>query len=176
MPDGAQHLQPHEDVEGKDLGEGHLLARDDTSIARRLDLLKRARERLDGLAYWRAADRLALDRMRNPQAGDLVVELTTRFQGDPDTYVLASGLLLVHEREEWACTDADWARTVAEERANHEEAGLTFDAAEFARGRFTDRATYIQYGVSATDICRWSNCRFVAVPEDLYTQSAQAQR
>jgi hypothetical protein len=161
-------LQPHEGVRGRDLGEGHLLALDDDSVTHRLEVLARTWRRWDDILHARISDRDALfERMYNPRVGDLVVEQTTSFRRDPASQVQASGLLLVHERKEWASTDEEWARTVAEEKANHEASGLPFDAEQFARERFADTASYIQYGASAVDICRWSNCKFIAIPADL---------
>lgn len=163
-----RYPQPHEGTHGADLGTGHLLALDDDSIARRLEILARTWERWDDILHGRIDGRDALfERMYNPRVGDLVVEQTTSFRRDPASQVQASGLLLVHERKEWASTDEEWARTVAEEKMYHEQSGLPFDAEQFARDRFADTASYIQYGASADDVIRWSNCKFIAVPADL---------
>jgi hypothetical protein len=168
MTSSTQYLQPHEGVQGRDLNEGHLLTLDDASVDRRLELISLTRERYDDILHARIADRdAAFERMYNPRVGDLVMELTTSFRTDRDWQVQASGILLVHERREWACTDEEWARNVEQERVDHEESGIDFDAEQFARDRFADRASYIQYGAASRDICRWANCKFIAVPDDL---------
>lgn len=167
-----RYPQPHEGVTATDLGPGHLLALDEASVDRRLKVLDLAQQRWDDILHGRIPDRdAAFDRMYNPRVGDLVTELTTSFRADRDSRIQASGILLVHERREWASTDEQWAQTVAEEKANHEEEGLVFDVEQFARDRFADTASYIQYGSAAADICRWSNCKFIAVPADLYEPS-----
>lgn len=171
--DWSQYPQPHEGVQGTELGEGHLLALDDASIERRLKVVARAMERYDDVLHARISNRNdVFDRMYNPRVGDTVMELTTSFRLDPKAQTQAFGILLVHERREWACTDEDWARNVAKEKANHEEDGLEFDAEQFAKDRFADTASYIQYGSGAQDICRWSNCKFLAVPADLVLESS----
>jgi hypothetical protein len=168
MVDEKRYLQPHEGVRGTDLGEGHLLALDEISIGRRLELISLARERYDDILHARIANRdAAFDRMYNPCVGDMVMELTTSFRRGREGQVEASGILLIPERREWSCTDEEWAKNVAEEKASHEEAGRDFDAERFARDRFADTASYIQYGPASRDICRWSNCKLIAIPEDL---------
>lgn len=167
MTDGAQYPQPHEGVKGADLKEGHLLALDGASIERRLELRNRMREYLGDVLHGAVADRnVAFDRMYNPVVGDMVMELTTSFRADLETKTQGFGILLVHERKEWACTDEEWTETVAQEEAEHKEAGLGFNAEQFARNRFADTASYIQYGPAAGDVCRWRNCKLLAVPAD----------
>lgn len=94
------------------------------------------------------------ERIRDPQIGDLVVEshMATRHRADLDTRTKAVGYLLEH-RTEWACTDAEWADAIAE------DPGL-------ADQRVTDEAWYVQYGPAPEDVCRWTNCSFLAVPVD----------
>lgn len=168
--DWSQYPQPHEGVQGTELDEGHLLALDDASIERRRTVIGRMKERWDDVVKIHnppPGAAAAFDQMYNPQAGDMVMELTTSFRRDLTAHIQGFGILLVHERQEWACTDEEWARNVAKEKANHEASGLDFDAEQFAKDRFTDTASYIQYGPGADDICRWSNCQFLAVPADL---------
>lgn len=164
----TRYPQPHEGVQGSALGEEHLLALTEESIARRLEMTARMWQRWDDILHGRIADRDALfERMYNPQVGDLVVEQTSSFRRNRDSQIQASGILLVHERREWASSDEDWALTVSREEESHRGSGLSFDVEQFASERFTDKFTYIQYGADPGDICRWSNCKFIAVPEDI---------
>ncbi|MFE0472721.1 hypothetical protein ACFW2V_14000 [Streptomyces sp. NPDC058947] len=171
----GQHPQPHEGVEGGALPEGHLLALTEEAIARRLEMISQTWRRWGDILHARIDGRDALfERMYSPRVGDLVIEQTTSFRRDPISRVQACGLLLIHERKEWASTDIEWAQVVAEEKESHETSDLPFDAERFAqRERVAENATYIQYGASAVDICRWSNCKFIAIPEDIAEQFTQ---
>ena len=172
-----RHPQPHEGIQGSGLPEGHLLALTEESIARRLEMLTCMWQRWDDILHGRIADRDALfERMYNPQVGDLVVEQTSSFRRNRDSQIQASGILLVHERKEWASSDEDWALTVSREEASHRSSGLPFDVEEFARERFADKFTYIQYGADPGNICRWSNCKFIAVPQDIAERFTQPRR
>lgn len=168
MASSMQHLQPHSGIQGKSLGEGHLLSLDDESVARRMEVLHRTWQRWRDILHGRLPDRDALfNCMYDPQIGDLVVEITTGSRRSGEDLVQASGILLVSGRKEWASSDEQWAQAVAEEKAAHEKAGIPFDADRFAGERFTDTAHYIQYGPDPQDVCRWVNCKFIAIPEDL---------
>lgn len=162
------YLQPHEGVQGMELGEGHLLALDEASIRRRIEVINRVKERWDDILYGQVADRdAAFKRMYNPRVGDMVMELTTSFRSDRESQVQGFGILLVYKRREWACTDEEWALHVAREKEEHEKLGLSFDAGAYGRNRFPDTVSYLQYGPDPGDICRWSNCTFIAVTADV---------
>jgi hypothetical protein len=168
MTTEEQYPQPHEGVRGLDLAPGHPLSLDEASVDRRLEMLERVRQRWNDILHDRIPDRDHLfDVMYDPHPGDMVLELTTSFRTDRDSRVLASGILLVHERKEWASTDEEWAQTVAQEKASHEEDGYSFDEEQFAKDRFATSASYVQYGPSPTYVCRWSNCKFIVIPMDL---------
>lgn len=90
------------------------------------------------------------ERVREPQIGDFVVEVTRgHYSKDPDLRRKAFGVLLA-TREEYTTTDAQWAELIAEYPEEDE--------------RLTDTAWYIQYGSAGRDVCRWTNCRFYMVP------------
>lgn len=153
--------QPHEGVRGVGLGEASPFdLNSETALEQRLKLRDQVTQRWTDILHNRIPDReAAFDRMYNPRVGDTVMEHTTSFRADVQTKVQSIGILLVHEREEWACTDKEWAEIVAREAAE----GVTLTEED----RLVDRASYIQYGPSPNDICRWRNCQFLAVPEDI---------
>lgn len=95
-------------------------------------------------------------RMSSPRAGDLVMEVSTPgiLPMRRDSLLKGFGFL-VCEREEYVDTDDEWAKC-ADEYGDQE--------------RPHDRIWYVQYGPEAADVCRWENCRFVALPkyEDEY--------
>ena len=154
----SELLQPHEGVAGID--------RDDWL----LDLDMRAlphRDALASVAYNLQQASLVgnpapivkriWDRISKPKIGDLVVESTYWFPNRDEDHRAKSLGILVAKRSEWACSDDEWAKTVAEEDPE-------ITAME---GRpIESDAWYIQYGSKAADICRWSNCTFIAIPTD----------
>lgn len=166
--------QPREGITGTDRTEDDLLSLEDAAIPRRLLMIGMAHCLRKATLVGNPAPIVARmnERIRDPQPGDLVVEESTAYRRDEDTQVKAFGILLAH-RTEWAQTDEEWAADVEQERKAHEE---------FLRGpyaqpgdadepwepdeRMTDHAWYVQYGPKAGDICRWTNCSFVAIPTD----------
>ena len=112
------------------------------------------------------------ERMRDPQPGDLVMETSSTYRLHAEDFYRAFGILLAH-RTEWWTTDAEWEKTVAEDRAAHEEFlngpySIPGDRDEPWEPveRTTDHAWYVQYGPKPEDVCRWVNCEFVTVPAD----------
>lgn len=148
----ARYPQPREGVAGTERTEDDLLALDDKAIARRLMMIGTARALHSATLVGNPAPKVAemSARMRNPRPGDLVLELTNRRQ-DVDTQIKGFGILVEH-RNEWASTDDEWAATCAE------------DPDVRADERFHDHAWYVQYGPAAEDVCRWTNCEFIAIP------------
>jgi hypothetical protein len=95
-------------------------------------------------------------RVYNPQVGDLVVEQSTAgrsfYKGPDEGVAWCKGFgVLIEHREEWWLTDEEWAHAQLEDEYEH---------------RRTDYAWYVQFGPDPTDICRWVNCEFWAVPID----------
>lgn len=96
-------------------------------------------------------------RMEKPQIGDLVVEYTAlspRERPIEDRY-RGFGYLLAR-RTEWADSAAEWAQFERDEPDNATE-----------DNRATNEAWYVQYGPKAADVCRWTNCDFIALPGTL---------
>lgn len=96
------------------------------------------------------------ERIRSPQVGDLVVEMSVLYGGDADRRSRGFGILIEH-RDEWWTTDEEWATAVAEYKA---------DDPEWDEPRSVDHAWYVQYGPRPGDICRWTNCSFIVIPTD----------
>lgn len=94
-------------------------------------------------AYW--------DRMKSPRAGDLVLEVSTPgiLPGRLDGLIKGLGFL-VCTREEYIDTDEEWEQVKDQYRD---------------QPRPADQRWYVQYGQAAADVCRWENCRFVALPK-----------
>lgn len=149
------YKQPREGVKGIDRDDW-LLSLDEAAVAHR--------DALRAVVYhlWSATlignpapiVRHMYERISHPRVGDLVIETSGifRFRDDLETRTQALGILLEHRREWWH-TDEEWARELAEEPYEDE--------------RPTEDAWYVQYGSSAEDVCRWTNCDFITVPIDL---------
>jgi hypothetical protein len=91
------------------------------------------------------------DRISHPRVGDLVVETGVMFSRDLDDRLKGFGILLAH-RDEYMHTDLQWEAVCSQWEGEP---------------RPTMEAWYIQYGNAAVDICRWSNCDFLAIPTEL---------
>lgn len=141
--------QPRENITGVARSEDDLLDLDDRSLARRRMMIATARALYDAVLVGNPVPKVArmYTRMANPRAGDLVLEVS-HFSRDEDTEAKGFGILMA-QRTEWAQTDEEWAAVT--------ESG-------YAGPRTLDEAWYVQYGPAATDVCRWTNCQFVAVP------------
>lgn len=146
--------QPHEGVTGLDRPD-YLLSLDDRALAHRDALIAMA-SHLSGACL--VGDPAPIvermdKRIRAPQPGDLVVEVSTQYTADAGRRIKGLGILL-EQRVEWWETDAEWEAIKAEDG--------TLEDAE----RMTDRAWYIQYGPEPGDVCRWVNCQFTVIPTD----------
>lgn len=143
--------QPHEDIKGSPLSDD-LLSLDEKAVAHRDALIGMARLLHKACLVGDAAPVVVriYDRLTKPQPGDLVVGMSAMYSRDGDHRLKGLGILL-EKRVEWMETDEEWAELVADEEADTDE-------------RFTDEAWYIQYGPNAEDVCRWTDCMFIALP------------
>jgi len=150
----TRYPQPREGITGTERTEDDLLALDDKAVARRLMMMGTAKALYDAVLVGNPAPKVAemLARMRDPQPGDLVMEVSSSYRRDVDAKVKGFGVLVEH-REEWASTDAEWAAEIASDALIDPD-----------RDRFHDHAWYVQYGPAAEDVCRWTNCEFIAIP------------
>jgi hypothetical protein len=147
-----QMKQPHQDVTGTDRTD-LLLSLDEAALAHRAWLAGLAFHLSTATTVGNPApvvSRMA-ERIRSPQIGDLVVEQSSHWRGNPDDRVKGFGILVEH-RTEWWDTDEDYQRHITEYPEEADEP------------RATDHAWYVQYGSAAVDICRWTNCSFLAIP------------
>jgi hypothetical protein len=146
----TRYPQPYEGISGTVCGDG-LLDLDDKAIAFRRRMITVAGALRDAVTVGNPAPKVAkLDaRMRDPEVGDLVMEAGTPYSRDPDRQIRGFGILLAH-RDEWMTTDQEWAAEASEDDE-----------------RFHDHAWYVQYGPAAEDVCRWTDCEFIAVPTGL---------
>lgn len=171
---GRTFPEPREGIAGTARTGDDLLSLEDAALPRRRMMIAIARHLRQATMVGQPAPVVQRmnDRMRSPQPGDLVVETSRTIWGGRGLEVEGFGILLAH-RKEWWETDAEWAATVEQERASHEE---------FLRGpyahpgdadqpwepddRSTDHAWYVQYGPAEKDVCRWVNCEFITIPVD----------
>lgn len=153
----ARYPQPREGITGTERTDDDLLSLDDKAVPRRLLMLGTASALYAAVLVGNPAPVVAKmhDRMRKPQPGDLVMEVGVQFRkSDPDSQIKGFGILIDH-RKEWMSTDEEWAAEVAN------EPGI-----DPVRDRFADDAWYVQYGPHVEDVCRWTNCDFLAIPTD----------
>lgn len=154
--------EPHEGIAGT-VRSDDLLDIHDAALARREIMIVMAKALHDALLVGNPAPRVKrmYDRFGrdNARPGDLVVEVSTLHDHEQKGF----GILVEH-REEWASTLADWERVIEEEREAWNEDYEPFDPDSEDLIRQTDHAWYVQYGPKPGDVCRWTNCSFVAVP------------
>lgn len=145
--------QPREDISGSPLSDD-LLSLDERAIAHRDALISMAKLLHTACLVGNAAPVVTrmYDRMKEPRPGDLVVERTSAmYSRNPDDKLKGFGIL-IETRTEWASSDEEWAAQLAEEAVLVED------------DRSTVTAWYIQYGPAPVDVCRWTNCEFIALP------------
>lgn len=149
----TRYPQPREGITGSERTEDDLLGLDDKAIARRLMMIGTARALHSAVLVGNPAPKVAemYARMRDLRPGDLVMEVTHHGH-DTDTKIKGFGILIAY-RDEWMSTGEEWAAELAEDRDLDPVAD-----------RFHDHAWYVQYGPAAEDVCRWTNCEFIAVP------------
>lgn len=145
--------QPHEDIPGVDR-EDWLLDLDERAIPHRDALATMAFHLQRASMVGNPAPVVSeiWDRISEPKVGDLVAEVTYWFPSRDEDHRARSLGILIERRAEWACSDEQWEQWQAEDPDG--ERPIERDA------------WYIQYGSKAADICRWTNCMFVAIPLD----------
>ena len=144
--------QPHEDIVGTDRSASDLLSLEDRAVEHRDALIAMTRALHSATLVGNPAPiahRIYV-RMTNPAPGDLVIETTRCMYATNDLRAKGFGILLA-QRTEWVDTDAEWAA------AKEEDPSLT------EADRSAESVYYVQYGPSPTDICRWTNCEFLAL-------------
>lgn len=146
--------EPMQDVEGIDYDDP-LLKLDDASLRMRATVITIVASMWPSVLASRAKE--PYERMKDPQDGDLVVESTSALywaQRDPMAHRVIHGFgYLLGHRLEWGQTRVEWLEAVARGDCGPEE-------------RYADQITYVQYGPTARDIARWSNCMWIAVPTE----------
>lgn len=160
---GEQLLQPHEGVRGRDRTGDYLLSLDDRAVAHRDALISMAMLLRSACLVGQPAPvvkRMAA-RLNAPKVGDLVVEWMMAGR-DVDTRLKAFGYLVAWRRE-WASTDEEWERWKREEADGYRRLGFVHVVNDSERMVEPD-AWYVQYGPDPGDVCRWSNCSFMALP------------
>lgn len=147
--------QPREDIANGTNRDDDLLSLDDTAVAHRDALIGMARLLYNATMVGNPAPITAdvYKRVSEPQPGDLVVEAGVLYTRDQDKRLKGLGVLL-EKRTEWWHTDKEWADLLAEEAYEPDD------------DRPTDEAWYVQYGTKAEDVCRWTDCKFIALPYD----------
>jgi hypothetical protein len=154
--------EPHEGVTGMDYTQDSLLDIDETGLTWRQDGMERF------YRLWQSslnAERWGDigTRMDSPAVGDIVMEVTSFFLLSKESYRRQAFGILRDVRTEWECTAGEWTAAMGEETAAAEAEGRDFRPHE----RRTVKSWYVQYGPSAEDICRWGNCKFIALPPKL---------
>ncbi len=146
--------QPHEGVRGVDRTGNDFLSLDPSAVYHRDVLMALARHFYTAIRVGEPApvvQRMYAD-VVNPKVGDLVVENARGFYAkDLDTRLKAMGFL-VERRREWWQTDEEYQKALDEGEQDPDDE------------RPTDEAWYVQYGPDPGDICRWTNCDFIAIP------------
>lgn len=168
--------EPHAGVRGIARDDDDLLDLSERAVARRRMMIVAARAFIDAIRVGNPApvvqrlnDRFGArydsDDDRGFRRGDLVVELTALRSDDTERIRTGFGILLT-DRDEWWDTSAQWEAAIEVERIAHEEAGHKepFDAVASCGHRMVDHAWYVQYGPKPEDVCRWTDCTFIALP------------
>jgi hypothetical protein len=155
MIDRSNLKQPREGIVGVERDD-FLLSLDEKAVPHRDALIAMARHLQTASLVGNPAPvvQRIYERIKNPQAGDLVVEWSMSVRArDLDTRMKAFGVLIEH-RNEWWETDDEWQALKAED-------GFLTD-----EERMVDHAWYVQYGNDPGDVYRWVNCDFLAIPTD----------
>jgi hypothetical protein len=128
--------KPHEGISGAPWTRDHLLNIDETGLKWRVGAMERLYQLWgDSLHPIEGAAGLQLfNRMDSPVVGDVVMEVTSFFRLQRDAEYRRQGFGVLLGMRE-----------------------------EWDQGR-AEKAWYIQYGPEAEDVCRWVNCKFIAVP------------
>lgn len=142
--------QPWEGIKGSERDGSDLLSLEEEAMPRRRVMVMMALAQYSATQVGSPAPKVAQmgRRMRSPQPGDLVVEVT-RAHG-PLSEHRGFGILLA-ARKEWVQSDGEWAALPAGQREE---------------GRSVGEAWYIQYGPEPGDVARWTDAQVVAVLAD----------
>lgn len=149
--------QPREDVTGTSRDTDDLLSLDERAMAHRDALIAMAKHLHAACLVGHPAPivQRMYERISKPRVGDLVVESSSGMHSsDADKRFKAFGVL-VEKREEWWEADEEWEGLKAEDHSLADE------------DRLTDTAWYVQYGPQPEDVCRWTDCSFIAIPTEL---------
>jgi hypothetical protein len=163
--------EPHEGIRGVLRDQDDLLSLEPQALARRQIIIAIAFAFHDIASCAQKApkaerigERFGRLHGDGPEIGDLVIEATTLYGNklrrsedteDFDRANMGFGILVAH-RWEWWETHEEYDAM----RARQEPEDLDYEY------RATDHAWYIQYGPQPGDICRWTNCSFMALPTD----------
>lgn len=144
--------EPGERLRGTDYTASDLLNIDEAALARRDLMIGMMQVLIQASMVGSPAPNTAAvwERISSPQVGDLVVEHSVRYSSNPENRMHGFGILLGH-RNEYTDTPDGWATLLADGAVGPEDT------------RTVEHAWYVQYGPSADDVCRWTNCDFYAL-------------
>lgn len=175
--------EPHEGITGAERDDD-LLDLTPEALRRRLIMCAMAKGFHDAVGVGNAAPRVQRmnERFNRPftgphnfRPGDLMIE-TSALYGAPSRDGWERGFgIYITDRQEWATTLGEYEEWIEEERTYYEDTTYDFDPKSPDWARHTDHAWYIQYGSNPGDVCRWTNCSFLAVPTS-YAMLAELER
>lgn len=159
----TEYLQPHQGIKGTVRLADDLLALIDVALPRRRMMANLAMALHSATLVGNPAPvvQRMYERMTHPQVGDLVLETSTFYRTYAPCYDAPSYGILLAVRDEWAQTDEEYAKDLAE-NLNGEQDGW--------RG-IEYNVHYVQYGPKPADVYRWHNATFIMIPtEDRFEQ------
>lgn len=118
-----------------------LLSLNAAAVQRRRVLMMLADQLHDACMVYQPAPRVEAKyaRITHPRPGDLVVEVSAVHSSIPERQLRGFGVLLATRIETIPCEDDE---------------------------PYDEQAWYVQYGPAADDVCRWTNCAFIAIPQE----------
>ena len=152
-PNSSKYPRPHEGITGTDRPGDPLLS--SAEMSHLIGVLGYHLSSVLLLGQQAPFSETIHKRMEAPQPGDAVVVTDPVLRGTSETRHQGVGYLL-EVRKEWWDTDEEWERQKAED-----------DTLAEADRMIEPAAWYIQYGENAGAVCRWVNCRVVAIPTDV---------
>jgi len=153
--------QPYEGIYGTDRTGDWLLSLDSRAAPHRDALVVIARHLLLATSVAQPAPNTltVYQRITAPKPGDLVVEQSAALHTTRRPQREHGLGIFLCRRTEWAETDTGWEESCAQVAAAWPDS-----AAALTGERYTDVATYIQYGPDPADICRWVDASVIALP------------